>query len=62
MDQTLRRKLALDTYHTLIAQLNDRGVLIDTLSSDQLDKMDMDDLDAVNKRYQGLLRNPIPRG
>lgn len=58
----LARKLALDTYTILVAELNDRGIIIDTLSSDDLNNLSVIELEAVNKRYQALVRNPIPRG
>jgi len=62
MDIDLHRKLAIDVYNMLVAQLNERGILIDTLSSEQLGALDIADIELLNRRYQSILRNPTPRG
>lgn len=62
MDEILERKLVEQTYHVLIAQLDERGIIIDALSPEQIKELSLHDLVLINKRYQVLLRNPIPRG
>ncbi|DAD51662.1 TPA_asm: hypothetical protein [ssRNA phage Gephyllon.1_9] len=62
MDIDLHRKLAIDVYNMLVAQLNERGILIDTLSSEQLSALNIADIESLNRRYQSILRNPTPRG
>lgn len=62
MDDSMERKLAESVYHTLIAQLDERGIIIDALSPEEIARLSTHDLTVVNKRIQALVRNPIPRG